>query len=305
MPVSPIPSTLVQSRQASLAAHLPAALGGGVRAVHQARVASRRLREALPVFGPAAGPRLLSRALKHVRRVTQALGPVREMDVTLELLTRVGAADAAVISGVRRVTALVQAERGRRRAALLGALDASEVKKAIHAVDNLVASLLHDEDRGEWRTVLAERATTRAERLIEAIYDVGLLFDPARLHEVRIAAKKLRYSLELVTETKLGRAGRFVSTLKRGQELLGELHDLEVALIFVRAAEVDAGPRVRRSLALLRTTLERACHREHARYLARRGRLLGVCEAVPRLLAPVMTASRVHRPASSRRGSGT
>lgn len=301
MAISTIPSALLAPRLAALESHLPAALDGGVHAVHQARVASRRLREALPVLGPPAGARRLGRSLKHVKRVTRALGPVRELDVTLELLARVSGADPLVAPATRIVARLVTAERRRRREEMLAAIDHQEVRRTRDAVSDVVTWLLHHEDNGEWRPSLAARATSRAERMIETIYDVGLLFDPGRLHEVRIAAKKLRYTLELVGETKMARVAALVATLKKGQELLGELHDLEIVLLFVRAAELEAGPRQLRSLALLREQLERTCHREHARYLTRRPRLLGVCEAVPRLLMPAATASRVRRPSAARR----
>ena len=59
---------------------LPAARDGHAESIRQARVATRRLREALPLLAP--GPR--GRALgKTVRRLTRALGPVRELDVAL------------------------------------------------------------------------------------------------------------------------------------------------------------------------------------------------------------------------------
>ena len=54
--------------------------------MHRARVATRRLREALPVLdGERRG---LRRLRKDLRALTRALGPVRELDVTLGLIVR-------------------------------------------------------------------------------------------------------------------------------------------------------------------------------------------------------------------------
>src|SRR5512134_188457 len=86
MTVMAIPSRLLRPRFEALCEHLPESVTGDALAVHQARVASRRLREALPVVGPAAGVRRLQRAMRHVRLVTRALGPVRELDVAQEVL---------------------------------------------------------------------------------------------------------------------------------------------------------------------------------------------------------------------------
>src|SRR5262245_20241520 len=70
---------LLAPRTAALAAAVTPALAGDTGGVHQARVASRRLREVIPVVG---GPlALVARAKREVRGVTRALGPVRELDV--------------------------------------------------------------------------------------------------------------------------------------------------------------------------------------------------------------------------------
>ena len=77
---------LLRQRLVSLLQAMPAAQEGDEVSVHEARVASRRLREALPVLGARAKEAAVDRAGKGVRRITRALGPVRELDVTLSLL---------------------------------------------------------------------------------------------------------------------------------------------------------------------------------------------------------------------------
>jgi len=69
----------------TLRQHLPRAVHGHSRGVHRARVASRRLREALPV---AAVVEERSSLRRDVRRVTKALGRVREIDVALAEFVR-------------------------------------------------------------------------------------------------------------------------------------------------------------------------------------------------------------------------
>jgi CHAD domain-containing protein len=280
MPLASLPVALLEPRLSALVAHLPDALGGGVRSIHQARVASRRLREVLPVVGIAAGHRRLQRAVRRVRRVTRALGPVRELDVTLQLLGDLADSPSVPAQAVRFARRAVGTERYRRRATMLEGLDARAVERTREAVEAVLTKVRNTPDDGAWLATLAARALTRAEALADTIGDVGLLFDPARLHVVRIAAKKLRYTLELTAEARLAATARLVTTLKESQEQLGRLHDLQVLLVFVRSAEIEGGPRLRQPLATLRDVIEQECHREHARYLRRRGRLIAVCDAV-------------------------
>ena len=56
------------------------------------------------------------------------------------------------------------------------------------------------------------------------------LYLPDRLHEVRIAVKKLRYALEITKELSGSRATASILALKRAQDLLGRMHDLEVLI---------------------------------------------------------------------------
>ena len=74
---------LLRQRFTALARGLAGARAGDVTAIHQARVATRRLREALPLVTSGGAGRKLERT---IRRLTRALGPVRELDVALQTL---------------------------------------------------------------------------------------------------------------------------------------------------------------------------------------------------------------------------
>ena len=86
---SPLRTSLSKRRRA-LAKHLPAALTGDSHAVHQARVASRRLRETLPIVGAdldgAKAAKGAKKVRRRMRRLTRALGPVRELEVALGMV---------------------------------------------------------------------------------------------------------------------------------------------------------------------------------------------------------------------------
>ena len=99
----------------------------------------------------------------------------------------------------------------------------------------------------------------------------GQIYAPEALHQVRIAAKKLRYALEIADESGAAPCGETLRTIKRVQDALGRLHDLQVLQHHVAA--VGAAPRPRRStpdagLALLSRLIEDEC-RSPARPLRR------------------------------------
>src|SRR5688572_1294259 len=120
---------LLRQRLVSLLKAMPAAQAGDQMSVHQARVASRRLREALPVLGVRADAQAVDRADKRVRRITRALGPVRELDVTLLLLAELEAKAAAPPRAIARVRQAVIEEREKRRRDMLAELKPSKIDK--------------------------------------------------------------------------------------------------------------------------------------------------------------------------------
>jgi CHAD domain-containing protein len=258
---------------------VPPARTGDERAVHQARVASRRLREALPVLA-ASGDDALRRARKRVRRVTRALGPVRELDVALAHLSEFeskGAAPSAAIEHVRR---FITRQRNERRRAMLGVLTPGKLEKLKKPVTQagVPAGARAAADVEASRRVIA-----RSTKLAQAIERAGGMYLPDRLHAVRVAAKKLRYALELQQQIRRSRATSRIEQLKAMQDLLGRMHDLEVLIDRVRATEVEEAA-VNRLVALdldrLVRALEAECRELHATYMTKRGALLKLCEVV-------------------------
>src|SRR5215207_4242627 len=73
-------------RVEALAEHLDGALEGHERGIHQARVATRRLREIVPVVVETRKG-LGAKLRRRLKRLTRALGPVRELDVACTLIT--------------------------------------------------------------------------------------------------------------------------------------------------------------------------------------------------------------------------
>jgi CHAD domain-containing protein len=275
------PVALLRQRSASLLTVMPAAQTGDEGSIHDARVASRRLREALPVLGAGNKPGAITRADRGVRRITRALGPVRELDVALSMLTEMEANGAAP-GAIARVRQALTEERQKRRRQMLDALTPARLttlRKRLGDVTQEPASAAAADAREE----AALRAGKRARRLRVAIGKAGGLYVPERLHRVRVAAKKLRYALEIQRALARGRARAQLNRLKAQQDLLGRMHDLEILSQRTRAVRDALRPRDRDGVTELDglvRMLEDECREKHGAYLRARPPLLELCDAV-------------------------
>jgi CHAD domain-containing protein len=130
---------------------------------------------------------------------------------------------------------------------------------------------------------LEARATRRASRVRSTIEIAGAVYVPERLHDVRIALKKLRYVLELLAEAGQERATRELVVLKTAQDLLGRLHDLETLIERARHEQPLPSPPVLtvwHDLESLVDAVEADCRAMHARYMHQRMKLLGIADRV-------------------------
>lgn len=273
---------ILRQRLISLLTAMPAAQSGDQASVHQARVASRRLREALPVIGTSGNAQALNRVDRRVRRITRALGPVRELDVALVLLAELGSRGAASPAAIGLMREAVIAERQRRRHDMLAEITPSRLDKLRKRLVDVAAPETH----APASDALAEasvQARKRAHRLKAAIDRAGGIYLAERLHQVRIAAKKLRYAIEIQRELMHSRSRLHLGRLKTQQDLLGRMHDLEMLIDRARAVQAAIPARNRRGMAELNAlirVLEDECREGHAAYMHARPAMLKLCDAV-------------------------
>src|SRR6478735_10737013 len=112
---------------------------GDVRALHQTRVASRRLREILPVL--QVEPDVASRLGRRLRKVTQRLGGVRELDVLSLLIEELAASGRYDQPAMRKVAAFVAEERKRARGRLLEKLPVDELHRIADKIGRIASDL--------------------------------------------------------------------------------------------------------------------------------------------------------------------
>ena len=274
---------LLRQHLVSLLRAMPAAQAGDETSVHQARVASRRLREALPVLGASADAEALDRADKRVRRITRALGPVRELDVTLSLLDELEAKDRAPKRAIARLRAAVTEERQKRRRQMLEEIKPARLEKLRKRLVQVAAPERRTYATADAIGEAAGQAEYRARKLRAAIDRAGGIYLADRLHRVRIEAKKLRYALEIQRELTHSRSTARLNRLKHQQDLLGRVHDLEVLIDRTREVQASLPAANRRAMSELNRlirALEDECREGHVEYMRGRPALLKICDAL-------------------------
>jgi len=286
---------LLRQRFAVLTRTLPSAQSGDVTAIHEARVATRRVRAALPLVTRGSKGRKLKKA---VSRLTRALGGVRDLDVALLTLDEL-ASDATLQSeGIDLLASVAAEERRHHYAAMVRELEGVDLERLQRKV--MAAARKHVTREGQAESdpkglkAVAKRAVRRAESLHEAIENAGGIYLPDRLHQVRIAVKKLRYTMEIARELSRSRATARIRTLKSAQDLLGRMHDFDVLITRIRALQgSDRAPTLKVSADLDRLVrhLEMECRQLHVRYTEFKKKLLELCDHV--------TSADARRPASA------
>src|SRR5204862_6218756 len=145
---------------------------------------------------------------RRLRKVTQRLGSVRELDVLRLLIDELHAGNLYPADPLNRVASVVEKERKAQRHRLMTKLPMSSLRRLADKLASAIRTLETDrsitagrQSTGRsWRWAVDARVARRATGLSHAIDAAGALYLPERLHGVRIALKKLRYALEVATQ---------------------------------------------------------------------------------------------------------
>jgi CHAD domain-containing protein len=274
---------LIRQRLSVLTRSIPSARSGDATGIHQARVATRRIRAALPLVVRGSAGRKLT---KRVSRLTRALGVVRELDVALLNLDEFAADSTMPPDGIDLLRTILEEDRQRLFAELGERIDHLHLdklqRKAMAAAQRHCADGSDVSGPKRLKAVI-KRSARRAFALQAAIENAGGIYLPDRLHQVRVAVKKLRYILEIARELSRSRASARIRTLKSAQDLLGRMHDLEILIMRIRALQgSDRAPTLTASADLDRLVrrLEMECRQLHVRYMGLKAKLLELCDHV-------------------------
>ena len=222
-------------------------LDDDVEGVHKARVATRRLRSDLSTLSPVLVEGWSDRLRAELGELAADLGRVRDTDV---LLARLERSVADLPESDRCAAASVVARVGASRAAELDELlSVMRAPDYVALLDDLVAAALspHMADGADRPAceALPRLVRRRWRRLHVAVSELGADPTDASLHAVRILAKRTRYAAELAAPVVGPAAEGLAMALADVQDVLGELHDAEVAEQRLRQVLPDCTPEER------------------------------------------------------------
>jgi CHAD domain-containing protein len=204
--------------------------------VHSMRVASRRLRSAMRDFMPFLRQRGLTPVLKQTKSIAAALGEVRDQDVAIIALEKIQKQSPDAVSAALQQLIDERKElRTESREKLNSVLVAEEMKEAkSEFLSRVEKATAERKPRGsaEHQITYAKMSATvildrlkELEKLSESLYRP---FEIESLHDMRIAAKRLRYALELFQQCWGRPLQTFSKNAARIQTALGDVHDCDV-----------------------------------------------------------------------------
>ena len=219
--------------------------GADPEELHGMRVSTRRMRAAWRVFGDGFRADRTTRFRKRLRIVAARLGTVRDLDVLIEAIEAFAATlPAGERDGLDPLLASWREQRDAGRRLLINELDSGGYQHfledyrdfavtpgaAVRPVDPTTPHRVRD---------TAGARIWQAYERVRAYESVLKWADVPTLHQLRIEAKRLRYTLEFVREALGPEAPALISRVVALQDHLGAMNDAEIAAHMARAFLVE------------------------------------------------------------------
>jgi CHAD domain-containing protein len=218
--------------------------------IHRMRVASRRLRAALPLFRTCFPDKQYVKWMQEITRITRALGDARDADVQIAFLQK-SLKKLQKDPGLekKRASENQPSTEPAIRFLLLGLQKKRSIlqKHVVSAISGLEKSQVTGEMQRVFAAMRDGYQTTRKKPLLSGIPPVAALrigkrlstlhsYEPwvlhpeavAEHHATRIAAKKLRYTMEIYGSVYRNNLEKYLARVKKIQEILGDIHDCDV-----------------------------------------------------------------------------
>jgi CHAD domain-containing protein len=206
-------------------------------ALHDMRVAVRRMRSALDLFGPHLNPKTQHWIGRGLQRTGRKLGAVRDWDVAFDQVKAFMASQPAgeMQVGLGAFMVIWERQRGKAQRQMLDYLDSDRYFDFIIRLQRFCEKA--NTSKQQSTLLVAYTAPTVIYQQYEAVraYEAGLVDAPVEtLHALRMNIKQLRYTLEFL-KTALGRETReAINELVAAQDHFGALHDADATIALIR-----------------------------------------------------------------------
>lgn len=200
--------------------------------IHQMRVALRRLRSLVKLFAPALPPDFVAEWSDLLRVTAADMGDARDFDVFLdEVLDPVTPEPMMPAELTRPLRDRVVAERTRARAEAHDRLTHSDQGlRILRFARSLHAMGTNSLDASADLTAFAQLQMDGLRKRSRKRFALAQGPDPDHIHELRVALKQLRYGSEFFLPLfEADTMKPFMAAMRRAQEQLGYLNDVEIA----------------------------------------------------------------------------
>jgi len=204
-----------------------------IEGVHDMRVAARRLRSALRDFAPLASKGPLKKASSDLKKLADTLGNVRDHDVAIIALEKLQttAPGESVRAGLIKLSARLGAQRDDERRHLEKVLGSKNFAGLRGRFQKSLEKAFDKKPKQDPISFNQAGRAAVAGGLEDFLNLHAALYYPsanAGLHRLRIAAKRLRYALELFVACWGDKIAPFADEISKMQSHLGEIHDCDI-----------------------------------------------------------------------------
>ncbi|MGZ4851401.1 MAG: YfcE family phosphodiesterase, partial [Candidatus Bathyarchaeia archaeon] len=238
--------------------------------VHKTRVASRRFRAALPVFRFCFPRKDYRKWKREIKNITRLLANARDLDVQIvfvqKYIEKLGSSTEKA-----NLDMLLQNHKNQRNNIqpnlvnginkLKASTTLEEISKSCHQFISIRSIATFD------KTIILEKAQWNIAFGLQNFLDkeeyVRKENEKQEHHEMRIYAKKLRYTMEIFAPMYNNKLTKEIDTIKKFQDTLGEMHDCDVWIDYIpkfieetktNPTMINAGTVANLELALLKFT---------------------------------------------------
>lgn len=208
--------------------------------IHDVRVSSRRVRTNLSIFEDYFPQKKVKIWQRDMKEITKAFGSVRDLDVQIDLVDQIYKTvdDKSILPGLRRIRLRLKQKRQHKQDETRK-MTRSILESATFVELQAWAKTILNQDQGtpESRSELYQLGYEHIQkRLDEFLFFEVFIFDPDRveeMHQMRIAAKQLRYALEVFSDLYMKKSDFALEIARQSQQFLGEIHDADVWKVFL------------------------------------------------------------------------
>ncbi len=197
------------------------------------RVASRRIRSCLPLFEECFPPKKYRQWRKEIRNITRALREARDADVQIAFLKTYTEKleEESLRPGVQRFLLRLRQRRERVQPRVIKAIDRLLESDVVMDMEKLCRKMQKGRAEVNSSETYQKALVQITSRLDEMFAHEASVYIPENIkehHAMRIAVKRIRYTMEVFSPLYEGELEKQLAVCKKLQDILGDMHDCDV-----------------------------------------------------------------------------